>query len=655
MSQQPEPWELEGDSAEAKGGDGKVSVSDRVAYLKSHLVDGAPKVGASQGNNDEMRNAAVEASQSASRQQKGGEWDRVKYALDHLKPGAPKVGSSFNTSEMHADGGGMDDEDDMWRSAMNRYQQEHDDHPPSLSDINQHEYERLNNTMDRRGIEMEMDFDQPTQPPVAQGEAIHDDMDKLSLWQTFCLLYRKHSTVKYYIAALFILLAAAAIILSVSISNKNNAKKNCAVAKYQEKPFIILPDATGSITFRRFGTSLSASDKYLVVGGPDPSSAQDGITVGGGAFLYQRTSNGQWSPYSTIIHDDQKTRNDKFGESVSISEDSKVIAVGAPKDDWYGVATGSIYVIEAPFSSSAQPQRLTPNDLSPNDDFGESVSVSSTVLGGNVRVTNIAVGVPSDDDLGLASGSVYIYSKFYDTPPPSACGGLGNIKAGEWVQCQKLIPDDGAAYDRFGNAVAISGKTLVVGAEWDDDRGTDSGSAYAFSLGDDGVWSQQEKITGWGNKSDRFGTAVSTSGSRIVIGADFDDSQGDGAGAAYLYQLENGVWKLQQTFLPPSGSIQSRCGSSVIISPDGKTIMVGCPGSGDGGVVYVYHSSDQGGITSWAQLGKLSATDGALSATATKNMRLGDSLAMSPAGDNLLLVAGYGTQNGEIFTYGKNC
>src|SRR5210317_2374999 len=107
MSQQPEPWELEGDAAEAKGGnDGKVSVADRVAYIKSHLVDGAPKVGASQGNNDEMRNAASEASQSASRQQKGGEWDRVKYALDHLKPGAPKVGSSFNTSEMHADGGG---------------------------------------------------------------------------------------------------------------------------------------------------------------------------------------------------------------------------------------------------------------------------------------------------------------------------------------------------------------------------------------------------------------------------------------------------------------------------------------------------------------------------------------------------------------------
>ena len=94
MSQQPEPWELEGDAAEAKGGDGKVSISDRVAYLKLGL--GAPKVGASQGNNDEMRNAASEASQSASRQQKGGEWDRVKYALDHLKPGAPKVGSSFN-------------------------------------------------------------------------------------------------------------------------------------------------------------------------------------------------------------------------------------------------------------------------------------------------------------------------------------------------------------------------------------------------------------------------------------------------------------------------------------------------------------------------------------------------------------------------------
>ena len=474
MSQLPEPWELEGDAAvEAKKG---VPAIDRVKYALEHLKPGAPKVGRSANNTDEMQSAA-------------------HYAAE--------------------DGGGLIDEDEMWRSAMDRYQQEQDDdHPPTLSDLNnnkqqnQHEYERINYTMDRMGSTrmggMEMDYDDPQSVPVARAEAVQDDIESLSLWQTFTLLYKKHPTVKYYAAVLLVLLIAAAIILGVSLSNRNkSSSQNCAVANYVETPFITLPDVTGGITFREFGTSISSSSEFLVIGAPDPSSFQN-ITVGGGAFLYQRTGKGGWNPYSRIILDDGKTRNDKFGESVSISEDSKVIAVGAPQDDRLGVTAGAIYIIESPFSTSTPPQRLIPNDLAPIDEFGHSVSVSTTVLAGNIRVTNVVASAPGDDDLGLKSGSVYVYSKYYDTPPPNACGG-NVVKVGEWVQCQKLLPDDGASLDRFGSDVAISGKTLVVGAEWDKAAGRESGSAYAFSLGEDGVWSLQEKITGWSSKPDRFG------------------------------------------------------------------------------------------------------------------------------------------------------
>eukprot|EP00986_Skeletonema_menzelii_P015504 scaffold11920_cov91-Skeletonema_menzelii.AAC.2 len=628
MSQLPEPWELEGDAAEVE---------------KSNNA-GVPTV------------------------------DRVKYALEHLKPGAPKVGrSANNTDDMQSaaqaveDGGGLVDEDEMWRSAMDRYQQEHDDdHPPTLSGLNsnkqqnQYDYERINFTMDRMGstrmggMEMDMDYDEPPTLPVARAEALQDDIESLSLWQTFQLLYRKHPSVKYYAAALLTLLIAAAIILGVSLSNRNkSSSKNCAFANYVETPFITLPDVTGGITFREFGTSISSSSEFLVIGAPDPSSSQN-ITVGGGAFLYQRTDNGSWKPYSRIILDDGKTRNDNFGESVSISEDSKVIAVGAPQDDRLGVTAGAMYIVESPFSTSTPPQRLIPNDLAPNDEFGQSVSVSTTVLAGNIRVTNVVASAPGDDDLGLKSGSVYVYSKYYDTPPSNACGG-NVVKVGEWVQCQKLLPDDGASLDRFGSDVAISGKTLVVGAEWDKaSAGRESGSAYAFSLGDDGVWSLQEKITGWSNKPDRFGSSVSTSGDRIIIGADYDGSQGEGAGASYVYRIENGVWKLEQTFLPPSGSVQYRCGSKVKISSDGRTIMIGCPDAGNGGIVYVYRFTEQGGRTSWVQLEKLAATDGELTAAATTSMMLGDSLAISE-GDNVLLVAGYGARNGEVFTYRQDC
>ena len=47
-------------------------------------------------------------------------------------------------------------------------------------------------------------------------------------------------------------------------------------------------------------------------------------------------------------------------------------------------------------------------------------------------------------------------------------------------QLFKLLPNGGAADDRFGASVAISGATAIVGARWDEDNGSESGSAYLF-------------------------------------------------------------------------------------------------------------------------------------------------------------------------------
>ncbi len=38
-------------------------------------------------------------------------------------------------------------------------------------------------------------------------------------------------------------------------------------------------------------------------------------------------------------------------------------------------------------------------------------------------------------------------------------------------QVAKLLPDNGAAFDEFGHSVAISGATAIVGARFDDDNG----------------------------------------------------------------------------------------------------------------------------------------------------------------------------------------
>jgi hypothetical protein len=77
------------------------------------------------------------------------------------------------------------------------------------------------------------------------------------------------------------------------------------------------------------------------------------------------------------------------------------------------------------------------------------------------------VGAFEDDDIGVYSGSAYVF----------------RWNGSAWVQQQKLLTSDGATGDNFGHSVSLNGDVAIVGALFDDDKGTDSGSAYVFDLG----------------------------------------------------------------------------------------------------------------------------------------------------------------------------
>src|SRR5215475_6604948 len=61
------------------------------------------------------------------------------------------------------------------------------------------------------------------------------------------------------------------------------------------------------------------------------------------------------------------------------------------------------------------------------------------------------------------------------------------------TQQKKLTADDGATFDQFGAAVAVSGDTAVVGAP-EDVTGNSPGAAYVF-VRSGGVWTKQQKLT----------------------------------------------------------------------------------------------------------------------------------------------------------------
>ena len=122
-------------------------------------------------------------------------------------------------------------------------------------------------------------------------------------------------------------------------------------------------------------------------------------------------------------------------------------------------------------------------------------------------------------------------------------GAFGNIVGSSpgSLLGNKLTASDGAASDYFGYSVSISsdGTTALIGAYADDDKGTDSGSAYIFKYNGT-AWIQQAKLTASdGAASDQFGFSVSISsdGTTALIGAHTDDDKGVNSGSAYVFAV----------------------------------------------------------------------------------------------------------------------
>ena len=88
-----------------------------------------------------------------------------------------------------------------------------------------------------------------------------------------------------------------------------------------------------------------------------------------------------------------------------------------------------------------------------------------------------------------------------------------------------LRAPDGTLGDAFGRSVAISGETLVVGADGDDTRGVDAGAAYVFGRDSTGAWTLSTRC--WPSErrtGDRFGWSVDVQGDLAVVGAPGHDA-----------------------------------------------------------------------------------------------------------------------------------
>jgi uncharacterized repeat protein (TIGR01451 family) len=270
-----------------------------------------------------------------------------------------------------------------------------------------------------------------------------------------------------------------------------------------------------------FGWSVAISGDTLVVGAPwedsdatgvDGDQSNDLARDSGAAYVFVRNG-GIWSQ-EAYLKASNTQEYDWFGWSVAVSgdtlvagtpyEDSNATGVDGDQSNNSASQAGAAYVFVRSAGAWSQQAYLKASNTGESDFFGRSVAISGDILmvGAPLEDSN-AIGINGDpsNDLARDSGAAYLFMR----------------SAGTWSQQAYLKGSNTDAYS-FGESIAISGDTFVVGA---------FGTAYIFRRG--AVWRQQTYLEA------RSGSIVAISGNTVVVGAPGEPGMTMGEGAVYVF------------------------------------------------------------------------------------------------------------------------
>ncbi|MDC3346285.1 T9SS type A sorting domain-containing protein [Schleiferiaceae bacterium] len=311
---------------------------------------------------------------------------------------------------------------------------------------------------------------------------------------------------------------------------------------------------------------------------------------------------------------DGEATNDNSGFSVSISSDGNRLAVGARTNSGNGWQSGHTRVFENILGNWIQ----LGSDIDGEaiaDHSGHSVSLS---LDGN----RVAIGAPYNDGNGTQSGHTRIYE----------------YSLGNWTQIGSDINGE-AITDDSGFSVSLSSDGNIVAIGAPDNDGTDSTAGhvrvYKYSTGS---WTQLgSDIDGEdANNFSGWSVSLSSSGSRVAIGAPNNNGNGYCSGHVRIYEYSAGSWvQLGSDIDGDAGG--DGLGTSVALSADGSTIAVGGPGNSTNGYgaghikIFNYSSG------SWIQLGN--------DIEGEAGERLGESISLS--GNGSIVAVGAPNSNGN--------
>ena len=371
------------------------------------------------------------------------------------------------------------------------------------------------------------------------------------------------------------------------------------------------------------GNTLAVS-AYFESGGAtgiNGNQADNSIPQSGAVYVFTRNGT-TWTQQAYIKASNTGTAGvgdvpgdgDQFGFSLALSDDGNTLAVGATSEDSVanGIngnqtdnstsSAGAVYVFARTGPTWAQ-QAYIKSDAPPmatgGDQFGYSVALNAdgnTLAigvydeGGSARTVNGPI-----DMMRGGSGAAYVFMR----------------AGGTWSRQAYIKTWNAEQGDSWGVSVALSddGNTLAMGSidedcvctgvhtnaqTGDGDRQSDlsSGAAAVFTRSGT-TWTQQAYVKASNSgQNDWFGVrlALSGDGSTLLIGSQNEDSAAQGingrqdddsaieAGAAYLFTRAGATWAQQAYFKGSNTGEYDEFGSSVGLSRDGRTLVVGARG-----------------------------------------------------------------------------
>lgn len=338
-----------------------------------------------------------------------------------------------------------------------------------------------------------------------------------------------------------------------------------------------------------FGAAVAIDGDTIVVGAPSKSSEGEPSILVGAAYVFDRDEGGvdNWGQVAKL-NASNAGNLDSFGTAVSINGDT--IVVGATREEggegdplYYA---GAAYVFERNMGGDdnwGEVKILRASNAAAGDMFGASVSVGEdTIVVG-------AYGKACEARYYYWAGAAYVFGR--------DAGGPDN-----WGEVKILCITDGRDGDGFGYGAMVDDDIIVIGAYGknggEDGSLSDSGAAYVFgrNVGGTDQWGQVAKLTASdAARGDRFGFGVAISGSTLIVGADYEDGgEGDpytDAGAVYVYELSG-------TPDAPSTPILTAASDTGVSDSDGITNdpTPTFTGTGEeGATVALFHDLDDDG------------------------------------------------------------